>query len=158
MFCFKCGQSDQSPETYCRQCGIFLRDPDQPAKKKTTPEDHIKANSFLSLMTAIVSLALAISLNTFVIKSDGTHWLIYVVMGFLFAISAWQVQTFIRMRMLKRQIEKMRPSHNSVEPEDRLKPAQDTQRLLDEADLSNVVPASVTENTTKNLVGRKRSA
>lgn len=109
-------------------------------------------------MTAIVSLALAISLNTFVIKSDGTHWLIYVVMGFLFAISAWQVQTFIRMRMLKRQIEKMRPSHNSVEPEDRLKPAQDTQRLLDEADLSNVVPASVTENTTKNLVGRKRSA
>ncbi|CAN5243526.1 hypothetical protein BH20ACI2_BH20ACI2_19930 [soil metagenome] len=159
MFCHKCGQSDQSPETYCRKCGTFLRDPDQQLKKRATPDDHIKANSFLSLMTAIVSLILAISLSV-VVLGDGSHWLLYLVMGFLFAITAWQVQTFIRMRMLKKQIDRLRPTPPEGE-EVRLAPGiarANEKRQLHKAEFSDLVPPSVTEKTTKDLAGRKRSS
>ena len=46
MFCPKCGKSEQSPETYCRQCGNYLQDYTKPAKRENTPEQHLKANIF----------------------------------------------------------------------------------------------------------------
>lgn len=159
MFCHNCGQSDQSPETYCRKCGTFLPDLDKLAKKPVAPEEHIKANSFLSLMTAVVSLTLAISLNVVILGREGTHWLIYIVMGFLFAITAWQVQTYIRMRMLKKQFEKLKPvrGNTGVDSLEGINSEGD-ERLLNEADFADVIPASVTERTTKDLTGRKRSS
>ena len=71
MFCPKCGKSDQSPETYCRQCGNYQNDFDKPAKKTTTPEQHLTANTVLSLMTAITSLTLAISLYAIFLGKTG---------------------------------------------------------------------------------------
>ncbi len=150
MFCPKCGKPDQAPEAYCRGCGIFLPDLDKIKKKEVPVEEHIKVNSFFSLATALVSLSLAITLYSVFGFRPETHWIIYLVAGFLTAITAWQIQTFVRTRMLKKQFEKMRPKREDELTQQIVKPT-DTARSLNEADLENVMPPSVTENTTKEL-------
>lgn len=147
MFCPKCGTSDQQTEIFCRTCGTFLPDFDKAIKKEIAAEEHIKMNSVFSVMSAVVSLGLAITLYSTLAFRPDTPWIIYVVTGFLTAMTAWQVQTFIRTRMLKKQIEKLKPTNRSVpataEP---TSPAQ-----LPQADFENVIPASVTDRTTRNL-------
>lgn len=130
---------------------MFLPDLDKIKKKEVPAEEHIKVNSFFSLATAIVSLALAITLYSTLGFRPETHWIIYLVAGFLIAITAWQIQTYIRTRMLKKQIEKMRPKRED-EPELPVFEPADTAKLLDEANFENAVPPSVSEHTTKNLV------
>ena len=103
MFCPKCGQADQTAETYCRQCGTFLPDLSKPVKRESPPEENIKVNSVLSMMTVIVSFTLAILLYSFLGFRENTHPMIYVTAGLLIAMGAWHIQTFIRTRRLKRQ-------------------------------------------------------
>jgi len=154
MFCPKCGKADQKPETYCRQCGAFLPDFDKKGKQKVTPEDHIKANSILTLLTGIVSITLAILLYYFFLGKENTPPVIYLTAGFLIAIFGWQIQSFWRMQLLKkhfknRQIEKIDSSETNHQTEQFA--AAPTRELLNEADLKNAVPASVIEHTTKHL-------
>lgn len=146
----KCGTAEQSIETYCRNCGIFLPDFEKPVKKETSAEDHIKANSALSLMTAIVSLALAITLYVTLGFRAETPRIIYLVAAFLLAITAWQVLTFIRTRMLRKQLTKLRPLRDR-EVDKSVAAPKETANLLDEGNLENAVPASVTEDTTRIL-------
>jgi len=150
MFCPKCGAADQSVETFCRNCGNFLPDFDKVAKKETPAEKHIEINSFFSAATAVISLALAIMLYAMFIGREGTPWIIYLVFAFMMTITAWQVQTFIRTRKLKKQFEKLRPRRDDGPAKATLAP-KETTNLLDEANFENVVPASVTEKTTRNL-------
>ena len=147
MFCPNCGAAEQSPETYCRQCGTFLPDLTKPAKRKVSPEDHIKANSALTLLSAVVSIALAITLYVMFLGREGTPIIIYITAGFLTALFAWQVQTFWRTRLLKRHFKKQIPPADAMPT----LAAAPTPRSLDAADLSNAIPASVTENTTRTL-------
>lgn len=153
MFCPNCGKSDQTENTYCRNCGKFLPDFDKLKKRETPPEEHLKANNVLNIMTAIVSLTLAILLYVNFLGGENTPFLIYVTAGFLTAIFAWQVQVFVRSLMLKKQI--ILPKSNK--PEAELKSA--AKDLLNEADFSDNIPASVSEYTTKNLKEKvKRSS
>ena len=154
MFCPKCGNADQQPETYCRQCGIFLVDFDKSTKKPTTPQQHLTANSILSLMTAIVSLTLAILLYSFFLGKVGTPVIIYITAGFLTAMCAWQVQTFWRTLLLRKHFKS--PNNQIIEVELQninqvFEKPVNTNKLLDEADLSHIVPPSVVEDTTKHL-------
>lgn len=152
MFCPKCGKSDQSPETYCRQCGIFLPDLSTPAKRESPPEENIKVNSVLSLMTVIVSFTLAILLYAFLGFRPGTHPMIYVTAGLLTAMGAWHIQTFIRTRKLKKQWKRRNPNiENETDPSVSAVP---TGKLLDQPDFENIVPASVTDHTTRHLADR----
>lgn len=151
MFCPKCGNADQNENTFCRQCGTFLPDFDKIQSKETLPEEHLKANAALNLMSAIVSLTLAVLLYSFFLGRDNTPVLIYITAGFLTAMFFWQVQTFWRTLLVKKQL----PKRNKKRPEtERQFLAAKTKELLPEADLSNTVPASVTENTT-NLLHEK---
>jgi hypothetical protein len=155
MFCPKCGKSDQSPETYCRQCGNYLNDFDKPAKKTTTPEQHLTANTVLSLMTAITSLTLAIALYSIFLGKPDTPMIIYITAGFLTAMTAWQIQTVWRSILLRKHFKKQKPdtiNQLSGSNETQYVPPMPTNVLLNEADLTNIVPNSVTENTTKNLL------
>ena len=155
MFCPKCGKADQQPETYCRQCGNYLNDFDKPAKKRTTPEQHLTANTVLSLMTAVTSLTLAILLYSYYLGKPDTPAIIYATAGFLTAMTAWQIQTFWRSLLLRKHFKKQKPeSANQLSGSNELQyvPAMLTKELLNEADLSNIVSNSVTENTTKNLI------
>lgn len=154
MYCPRCGKAEQVPETFCRQCGLFLPDLSKPVKRELPPEDHLKANTFLSLLTIIVSFTLSILL--FAVE-PGTHPLIYVTAGLLIGIGAWHIQTLIRTQKLKKQW-KRRASLSEIEaglPEtERALKSASTAKLLDRADFGNPVPASVTENTTRHLVER----
>lgn len=157
MFCPRCGKAEQLPETYCRQCGIFLPDLSKPVKRESPPEEHLKANTVLNLLTIIVSFTLSILLYAFFGFRSGTHPLIYVTAGLLIAIGCWHIQTFIRTRQLKKQWKRRDPL---TEPEAALHETQSafesasTAKLLDQADFANTLQASVTEHTTKHLVER----
>ena len=150
MYCPKCGKADQSPETYCRQCGNFLPDFDKPAKKETTPEEHIKANAVLSLITVIASVILSTLLFLTFKNYPDTHPVIYVTAGFLIAIAAWQIQTFWRTMLLRKHFKKPKkqPENQNTPPAFEAKP---TNQLLPEADFENHVPASIVEKTTRKL-------
>ena len=148
MFCPNCGKAEQQENTYCRHCGKFLPDFNKLKRRETTPEEHLKANAFLNLLTAIVSLTLAISLYYFFLGKNDTPIIIYLTAGFLTAMFAWQVQTFWRTLLLKKQIAKPKRSEENKPEELKAVP---TNELLNEADLSDNVPASIAEYTTKNL-------
>ncbi len=157
MFCPKCGRADQVPDTYCRQCGMLLADFVKPGKKTISPQDHLKANSILELMTAVASLTLAIMLYGFFLGRENTPIIIYVTGGFLIAICGWQIQTFWRTVLLKKHFKRSANPHLEIidsEPSVQLneKPVQ-TNKLLERADLENLVPASVVDETTKQLIG-----
>ncbi len=145
MFCPKCGKADQKENTYCRNCGNLLPDFDNLQWRKVSPEEHLKANSVLNVMTAVVSLTLAILLYINFLGAENTPVLIYVTAGFLTAMFAWQVQVFIRSLILKKQI--ILPKRGETETV--LKSAKND--LLNEADFSDNIPAGIGEFTTKNL-------
>jgi hypothetical protein len=158
MYCPNCGNAEQTEETYCRQCGILLPNLGKLKNKEIPFEDHIRINSFFSIATAVVSLFLAITLFSIFLGREGTPWIIYLVAGFLVAMTAWQVQTFIRTRMLKKQFESLRPKRESDTGTPlTLSPA--TRRSLGERDPALTARVSVTENTTRNLahVDRRQS-
>ena len=149
MFCPKCGKADQSSETFCRQCGVFLPNLAKLFKTETPPADHLKSNTVLAVMTILASFTMAALLYIFLRSGLEAHPVIYASLGIFIAIGAWHVQTLIRTRKLKNQFERQvplagPPTINVVE-------ARPTGKMLDPADLQDVVPASVTENTTRNL-------
>ena len=157
MFCPKCGKAEQLPETFCRQCGLFLPDLSKSGRRELPPEDHLKANAVLSSMTIITSLTLSILLFAFFGSSSDTHPLIYVTAGLLIGIGAWHIQTLIRTQKLKKQWKRRTPIteigtalHQPPPPIE----SATTAKLLDPADLSGTIPASVTENTTRHLAER----
>jgi hypothetical protein len=154
MFCPKCGKADQAPETYCRQCGIYLLDFSKPLKRESRPEEHLKANTVLSVMTVIASFTLSFLLFFVLGFRSFTHPLIYATAGVLLAIGGWHIQTLIRTVMLKKQWKRRVPLS-----ETRAAPAETsiafkstpTAKLLDQAEFADAIPASVTEHTTRHL-------
>ena len=158
MYCPNCGKANQQVNTYCRQCGKFLPDFDKIKRREISPEEHLKANSVLNIMTAIASITLAILLYVFFFGREDTPILIYITAGFLTAMFAWQVQVFWRNLKLKKQITRHNNSEKNLSENVKISEnfqAAPTKELLAEADLNDVVPVSVIENTTKNLIERK---
>jgi hypothetical protein len=154
MFCPKCGKAEQLPETYCRQCGVFLPDLLRPVKRELPPEEHLKANTALSLLTIIVSFTLSILLFGF---RPGTHPLIYVTAGLLIGMGGWHIQSFIRTRLLIKQWERRTPLAETEAASHKTQMAVEsasTTKLLEQENFADTHPASVTENTTKHLAER----
>ncbi|MEQ1607153.1 MAG: hypothetical protein ABL999_19990 [Pyrinomonadaceae bacterium] len=151
MFCPKCGKSEQTPETYCRQCGIFLPDLSKPINKVQTPEDHVKANLILNAMTVVTCFTLAILLYTIVAFRPDTHWLIYLTAGLLIAMGCWHTQTLWRSILLKRHFNKQRRDSEAT-----VELTATTERLLNRQHFEDFVPASVTDKTTRHLDDTKR--
>ena len=154
MFCPKCGKADQQENSYCRQCGEFL--PDLGKKNKlafggNTPEEQIQTNLVLNIMSAIVSLVLAILLYL-IFKNRETHPIIYIVEAFLLAITMWQISTFYVGLKLKKNFQKRRDSAVAAaeNPQIQIEDAR-TKELLPEADFETAVPTSITEDTTRHL-------
>lgn len=149
MFCPNCGKPEQITNSYCRQCGKFLPDFDKLKRREISPEEHLKANPVLNIMTAIASITLAVLLYVFFLGKENTPVIIYITAGFLTAMFAWQVQVFVRNLKLKKQIILPRRAE-SEEQTDELNAAP-IKELLNEADFSDAIPASVTERTTRSL-------
>ena len=126
MFCPKCGNANQTENTYCRQCGTFLPDFNKLEKKTITPEQHLKANTVLNFLTAGTSLTLAILLYCFFLGQTGTHPVIYATAGFLIAIFGWQVQIIIRTFQLKKHFKNPKTRRKLNLPQRNLKSPQPT--------------------------------
>jgi flagellar basal body-associated protein FliL len=161
MFCPNCGKADQTINSYCRQCGEFL--PDFNAKNKTafggsTPEEQIKMNLTLSLMSAIVSFILALMLYVSFFKRTDTPVIIYIVAAFLLTICGWQASTFAIGLKLKKHFQKRRNENQpeTIQAEQAQLPTPATKDLLPEANFENIVPESVTEHTTRKLKTENR--
>ena len=160
MFCPRCGRAEQVPESYCRQCGFYLPDLTKLDKREATPEVHLEANRVLSAITIIASFTLSILLYAILGFRSSTHPLIYVTAGLLLAIGGWHIQTLIRTLQLKKQWKRRAPLTEVQAPLADAQPAfksASTGKLLDQANLDNAVPASVTENTTRHLAEKSRS-
>jgi len=167
MFCPTCGKSEQMPGTYCRQCGNFLSNAGSVVKRGfggDTPQDQIKTNLILNLMSGIVSLVSGILL--FVIFSGGDVYgkqqIGFAIAAFLLAMSGWQFSAFAVNLKLRKNLNNAheRQTHETSNSAPPRFDTMNTAELLPEADLDNLVPASVTENTTRHLgekVKRKSS-
>ena len=154
MFCPNCGQADQNPDTYCRQCGKYLNDPEsRGSTRQQTPQDQFNVSIAFNLLTAIFSIAMAIALIVVHAGEEDIHGVIYAVIVSFGVIAAWQVVSVINNFKLKNRFK------NSSETEvDAARLTTDLKtKELPEADLENIVPASVTEKTTRDLSGVKRS-
>jgi hypothetical protein len=155
MFCPRCGKADQLPETYCRQCGLYLTDFSKPLKRESPPEEHLKANTVLSVMTIVASFTLSFFLFLVLGFRSFTHPLIYVTAGILLAMGGWHIQTLIRNLMLKQQWKRRVPLGEIQAASPETPPAvrsTSTGKLLDQADFADAIPVSVTEHTTRHLV------
>jgi hypothetical protein len=154
MFCPKCGNPNQRPETFCCQCGIYLPDYDKLIKKETPPEEHLNANSVLNYMSAIVSGGLAILLWAFFAGRENSPLLINVTAGLLSGMFFWQVQTIWRTSQLKKHLSR-RKKREEVRAEvldtNPLTESAKTKGLLNESDFRNAVPPSIIEDATKYL-------
>jgi hypothetical protein len=83
------------------------------------------------------------------------HPLIYVTAGLLIAIGGWHIQTLTRTEKLKKQWKRRTPLNEVqvlLSGTDRGLKAASTAKLLDQADFTDAVPTSVTENSTRHLV------
>jgi len=149
MFCPKCGTADQTPETFCRQCGGFLPDFTKPVKKSQTPQDHVRANLFLNALTIAVSFTLAILLFTILAFKPDTHPLIHLTVGLLIAMGFWHTQTLWRSILLRRHFKREVRAADIPRELDTNSSADAHQ--LSEPDFENFVPASVTDRTTRSL-------
>jgi hypothetical protein len=157
MFCPRCGKAEQLPETYCRQCGLFLPDLSKPVKRELLPEDHLKANAVLSALTIIASFTLSILLWAFFGSRSNTHPLIFVTAGLLIGMGAWHIQSLIRTQKLKKQWKGRAPLTEIQAALNETRPAGEaasTGKLFDRSDFADAIPASVTENTTRHLAER----
>lgn len=164
MFCPNCGNASQQASSYCRQCGEFL--PDYSKKRNQlafggeTPQQQIRTNLVLNLLSSIVSIASAIVLFT-VPKTVGAAQIIYLIAALLLAVGGWQLSTFFVGLKLRKHFNQRKGASNVEETppvEENAMPKTissfETARmkiLLDEANLDDAIPASVVENTTRKL-------
>jgi cytochrome c biogenesis protein CcdA len=105
-------------------------------------------------MTIIACFTLAAFIWAMLAFQENTHPLIYATMGLLIAMGSWHIQTLWRTLQLRKHFKK--PMHLE---EIGSKESVETGKLLDGADLENIVPVSVIDHTTKELSkSRPRSA
>ena len=158
MFCPRCGAAEQTEESYCRQCGQYLPDPDKPARKQTAPIEHVRANTVLSAMTLIIAFTLSFLLFHNYLGQPGTSPLIYACAGFLFAIGCWNIQTFWRGLLLWRYFKKGRSGIVERYQESVHDLAVKQEHMLGQAAFDDIVPARITDRATRKLEHADRSS
>jgi hypothetical protein len=164
MFCSNCGKGEQTPDSYCRSCGEFLLDP---ASKYSLinrilaisrPEKQFNVTLTIDLVTSIVSGLLLVFLMGYF---DGRYQrtgipappIVYLVYLFLGLVSAWQLLSFVIGLKFKSQLSGAKRS--GLPTDQRLNTdssqTRSAETALPAADHQNIVPTTVTEDTTKNL-------
>ena len=152
MFCPNCGKSEQSENTYCRSCGEFLPDSTKNSQLffvVNTPQQKANIISGVSLIAFVFSLFFGWWLYATKFNIPLINWL---ATAFLIFNAVWHISNFFAVQNLaklpkvnkektdlQKQIVENKPFH---------------QNALPSADLSNVVPVSVTENTTQSISGK----
>lgn len=155
MFCPNCGKDDQKKNAYCRNCGEFLPDFDNIRKRgfaSKTPEENIKTSLVLNFLSSVTSIVMAILLYATHLGKENVNPIIYASAALFTVIGIWQMVDFVTILRLRQHFQKRRnnDSDETISTEKSFSPTE-TRELLNEPNMENVVPASVTERTTKNL-------
>ncbi len=153
MFCPKCGRPDQSAETYCRNCGLFLPDISKTLVSITKPEQHVTANLILGSMTVVTSFTLAILLYVFFLGLPAAPPVIYVMFGLLLAMGIWHIQTVWRSLLLRRHFKEADGRKEAFNSTAQIGTAT-SDLQLSEAQDGVFEPPSVVERTTRQLAER----
>jgi hypothetical protein len=148
MFCPNCGKSEQIPNSYCRQCGEFLNSKNGSISKYggNSPLENLSSINGLSLIGGVFSLFAAFWMYA---TKMNIPIVLYFAAAILICNAGWHFSNFFVGVKLKRRLKTARQelsqSQNQVQ-------SAATKELLPESDLTNFVPASITENTTRELV------
>ena len=152
------------PESYCRACGEWLPDIAKRGIKSfagDSPEESLYISLFLSAMSSIVALLLAVWLYATYLGRPGVPGIIYVTAAFLLAIAGWQASNFYVGIKLRKKLVRRRKGNFAASPNEFNDIASQSNAALPAADASQFIgqAASVTENTTELLepVPRKRA-
>lgn len=164
MFCPNCGKAEQTPETYCRSCGGYLRDPAGGSSLVSRifgagkPETHININFVVNLVTLVSCLLLVAFLNGyFDAQRDRTGAptppIAYILYVFLGLLALWQALSLFSAINLKRKFSG-RSSGELPGSADRTESelaSPTTRELLSPFEPGDTIPTSVLEDTTRDL-------
>jgi hypothetical protein len=153
MFCPNCGNPDQEENTYCRQCGEFLVGTKSLGAFSfggVTPRQNVNAISLLSLIAALLSLLAALWMY---ITKFNLPIALYLGAAILLCNAFWHLANIYTARKLASRILQ---NPRGDEKGQTAMPRAETRELLEPADMSSVIPATVTENTTRQLVTPKK--
>lgn len=153
MFCPNCGKSDQEENSYCRQCGEFLVGTKSLGAFSfggVTPRQNVNAISLLSLIAALISLLAALWMY---ITKFNFSVALYFGAAILLCNAFWHLANIYTARKLASRILQ---DPRGEERAQTVIPEAETRELLEPADMSDQIPATVTENTTRQLVTPKR--
>ena len=154
MFCPDCGKSDQTENTYCRQCGEFLPDSKNPKAIYTSenPKTLILGPLGLSFFSLFLSFSTEIILLLVFLKEEN---LPAVPLNFLiicyFGISILQAVNIYYLYKLAKKSGIIFFWEKKKDEQDKLFVDDKEKKNLPEADFSDIIPPSVTEHTTKQL-------
>ncbi len=158
MFCPNCGKADQKENAYCRSCGEFLPDLSKNSQLVfggNTPQQTANIISGISLIAFLLSLFAGWWLYATRFNMPAV---IYLAAAVLICNAIWHACNFF---MVQKLVKRFKPNREKSDSQNEI--AEDKvsqQKSLPTADLSNVVPITVTENTTKHLfekINRKSS-
>ena len=156
MYCPNCGKADQAERSYCRQCGEYLSKSGTGAKfGGETPEQQMFISQFLNVMTGLTGFGIGIALLYQLWGSESIPLVYYLAMAFSFVIAFWQISVFFVNWNLSSHFKKRRDYDTKAAAAGQVESAE-TKELLPEADMTDVVPGSVTETTTKDLKEKVR--
>ncbi len=160
MFCPKCGNADQQPESYCRRCGVFVVDYSvnsmvlSKVLGGSTPSTQVNVNLAINLLTIFACFLLIGFLNGHydALKArtgENTPTVIYLVYVFLVTISVWQIFSLVVGARLRGKLGRKHGTHPAASGK--------TQNNLESAETNKLaphredVPQSVTEESTRIL-------
>lgn len=158
MFCPSCGKSDQIENSYCRSCGEFLPDLSKNSQLVfggTTPQQTANIISGISLVAAVFSLFAGFWLYA---TRFNIPIVIYLAATLLICNAIWHISNFF---MVQKLVKRFKPSKEKSDSSKKIAEEKSShQKSLPTANLRDVVPTTVTENTTKHLpekINRKSS-
>jgi hypothetical protein len=164
MYCPKCGNAKQEPESYCRNCGEFLMDYSglsyviNKFLGGSRPTTQINVNLAINLITIFTSFLLVGFLNGYYdALKERTGELappvINLVYIFLIVISLWQILSLIVGVRLRSKLnrKKVDSELGGSEKLPNSLSSKNTQELLASSDSHQTVPLAVTEESTKIL-------
>jgi len=136
MYCSNCGASEQTPKTYCRQCGTWIG--------TGRPEERIVVMIVFNGLSALFAAIAAIVLFLTQFGRTSATWAITLAATFCLIIWVYQTLSFFFALNLRSRLKQGQETPAKIESGGVLE-------LKEADDVAFIRPHTVTENTTELL-------